>query len=192
MYQILYIRILVYRGLWETIVRIPGSHFKQPVFHESIWVVVFSWLNGLEGAEKDVENYPGSEYRASSEVERNGNMPKKGTMTMSQLHPCMVYLPTFTIHWGQMNVGKYTIHGWYGMCTILVTMQTPIAFRIHGTYTNITCSQNATALYPPCTTWFLITYISTLSTDVFICFLPMYWHRFIHHMQSCAMFVSGG
>ena len=27
-------------------------------------------------------------------------------------HPCMVYLPTFTIN--QPNVGKYTIHGWYG------------------------------------------------------------------------------
>ena len=31
-------------------------------------------------------------------------------------HPCMVYLPTFTIfyHLKQPNVGKYTIHGWYG------------------------------------------------------------------------------
>ena len=25
-------------------------------------------------------------------------------------HPCMVYLPTFSM----VNVGKYTIHGWYG------------------------------------------------------------------------------
>ena len=32
-------------------------------------------------------------------------------------HPCMVYLPTFTIfyHLKQPNVGKYTIHGWYGL-----------------------------------------------------------------------------
>ena len=29
----------------------------------------------------------------------------------------MVYLPTFTIqyHKNQPNVGKYTIHGWYGL-----------------------------------------------------------------------------
>ena len=32
-------------------------------------------------------------------------------------HPCMVYLPTFTrsYHSKQPNVGKYTIHGWYGI-----------------------------------------------------------------------------
>ena len=28
-------------------------------------------------------------------------------------HPCMLYLATFTIK-DQPNVGKYTIHGWYG------------------------------------------------------------------------------
>ena len=29
-------------------------------------------------------------------------------------HPCMVYLPTFTKKKTQPNVGKYTLHGWYG------------------------------------------------------------------------------
>ena len=35
-------------------------------------------------------------------------------------HPCMVYLPTFTIfyHTNQPNVGKYTIHGSYGILYI--------------------------------------------------------------------------
>jgi len=30
-------------------------------------------------------------------------------------HPGMVYLPTFNIF--MVNVGKYTIHGWYGQYT---------------------------------------------------------------------------
>ena len=33
-------------------------------------------------------------------------------------HPCMAYLPTFTIK-NQPNVGKYTIHGWYGIGKVL-------------------------------------------------------------------------
>ena len=34
-------------------------------------------------------------------------------------HPCITYLPTFTMKISQMypNVGNYTIHGWYG-CSI--------------------------------------------------------------------------
>ena len=31
-------------------------------------------------------------------------------------HPCMVYLPRLNIFKHQPNVGKYTIHGWYGKC----------------------------------------------------------------------------
>ena len=42
-----------------------------------------------------------------------------GIHSICEKHPCMVwysYLPTFTIfyHEKQPNVGKYTIHGWYG------------------------------------------------------------------------------
>ena len=35
-------------------------------------------------------------------------------------HPCMVYLPTFGCFlWKNLvNVGKYTIHGWYGICLL--------------------------------------------------------------------------
>ena len=43
--------------------------------------------------------------------------------TKSTIHipwdPCLVYLPTFTINIDQ-NVGKYTIHGSYGYCFILI------------------------------------------------------------------------
>ena len=42
--------------------------------------------------------------------------PREGTLTCPY-HPCMVYLPTLTMfyHKNQLNVGKYTIHGWHGM-----------------------------------------------------------------------------
>ena len=40
---------------------------------------------------------------------------QKMTWWNDPYHPCMVYLPTFTMQ-NQPNVGKYIIHGWYGWC----------------------------------------------------------------------------
>ena len=52
--------------------------------------------------------WPGWKDRASVPFWGNGNFKQKETQT--------IHLPTFTIfyHWKQPNVGKYTIHGWYG------------------------------------------------------------------------------
>ena len=58
------------------------------------------------------------------EVKVHGSKVRKqqllGWFCFSITDPCMVHLPTLTIKEQQLNVGKYTIHGSYGIGWLVV------------------------------------------------------------------------
>ena len=63
--------------------------------------------------------------RTSKKNTRDSAKTEKMTLVQHPYHPCMIYiylhLPSFSIyHKNQPNVGKYTIHGWYGTDFCLV------------------------------------------------------------------------
>ena len=71
-------------------------------------------------------------------------------------HPCMVYLPTFGcfLRWNMGNVGKYTIHGCYGlfagfqkMCQVVVWDFWTINSSIEPKYSRKNISNQRA--YPP-------------------------------------------
>ena len=52
-------------------------------------------------------------------------------LCQSPCHPCMVHLPTFGYIWLilEVNVGEYTIHGWYGKWLVCFFIAYPFFWR---------------------------------------------------------------
>ena len=85
--------------------------YQKDFSNPSVWRTMVRWEFPSNSVTK-------IKKRRRVSVPRNGGRSSKFIIYTYLYHPCMVYLPTFT-HKNQPNVGKYTIHGWYGIYTLL-------------------------------------------------------------------------
>ena len=66
----------------------------------------------------------------SSSPADSSRLSGRSSIFVFPYHPCMVYLPTFWLFFNRkiwLNVGKYTIHGWYGIITCVKVYRRSLA-----------------------------------------------------------------